>query len=653
MSSRFSLKVMVALILPILSFVVAPSLRAGSIPADLSLPQLPEGIASFGAAVADGYLYVIGGHTGKSHVHSTENLNGSFWRISLQDPQQWEELPGGVMRQSVALVAHDGDLYRVGGLTARNARGEDEDLYSSDEIARFDPANKSWTALAPMPEPRSSHDAAVVDGVLYVAGGWQKRGKDQEALWPHSAYRMDLKGGQFTWEPIPAAPFQSRALAAASAGGKLYVLGGFTPDSKASKNVYIFDPATDTWSQGPELPFPGFGVSAFGVEDTVYVSGSGAKLYRLIDGQNKWEHLRDTDQKRFFHRLIALDEHLLVAIAGAVGGQPHLQSSETLGVWSAGVSLNSWELPFPGKAKNRSGMLLYDDLLYVFGGNTSLEQHDFEPERFVNDGYVVDMELQEVYAASDFPVNRQSMRTFIPRHGNTVGYAFGGFGHNGEDAVTQNEIFRYDLEEESWDKLDTRLPAPLTQFGMAEYDDVIWIFGGMDFDPKRGRRKQFQLVTDVYRWNPHSQQSFVKTAHELPGKRRAFAGARLGDRFYMVGGMKDNFGMVNDCDVFNFRTKQWETIPAPEKPYISPQMVALKGKLYMACGSTVDSAGEFVPNPSVQVYDPDTQDWSYLIKRLPQPMRHTQLFVRDGKLLLVSAHLPDRQAIRFTEIAVE
>ncbi|MEX1224170.1 MAG: kelch repeat-containing protein, partial [Pirellulales bacterium] len=65
-------------------------------PADDSasaLPKLPEPVASFGAAVAGDWLYVYGGHVGKTHQHSADNLSQHFRRLHLRKPKQWEELP--------------------------------------------------------------------------------------------------------------------------------------------------------------------------------------------------------------------------------------------------------------------------------------------------------------------------------------------------------------------------------------------------------------------------------------------------------------------------------------------------------------------------------------------------------------------------------
>ena len=73
-------------------------------------PPMPEAFSSFGAAVADGYVYVYGGHIAKTHTYSTEAVTGKFRRLHLTKAgAAWEELPTGPALQGLALVALVGE----------------------------------------------------------------------------------------------------------------------------------------------------------------------------------------------------------------------------------------------------------------------------------------------------------------------------------------------------------------------------------------------------------------------------------------------------------------------------------------------------------------------------------------------------------------
>src|SRR5439155_1753128 len=58
---------------------------------------------------------------------------------------------------------------------------------------------------------------------------------------------------------------------AASAGGKLYVIGGFNAAGASLDSVYVFDGST--WAAGPRLPLPVDHPSAATMEDRVYLAG--------------------------------------------------------------------------------------------------------------------------------------------------------------------------------------------------------------------------------------------------------------------------------------------------------------------------------------------------------------------------------------------
>lgn len=296
-------------------------------------PALPEPISSFGAAVSDGYLYVYSGHTGGEHEHSRDNLSKKFLRIKLDSGSEWEELPMETPLQGLPLVAHGGKLYRVGGLNAKNADGEDEDLHSVAEFSSFDPATKKWTALAPLPEARSSHDAVVIGDKLYVVGGWTLDG-DRKGTWLDSAWSIDLKDPAAKWEAIGKPNFRRRALAAAQWNGKLVALGGMDEDQEISRQVSLLDPATGEWSELAELPgeeMDGFGAAAWNLDGKLFASGTQESLYRLADDGKSWEAVLELKQPRFFHRLLPAGDATLLSIAGA-SFDGHLANIEEVSV---------------------------------------------------------------------------------------------------------------------------------------------------------------------------------------------------------------------------------------------------------------------------------------------------------------------------------
>ncbi|WP_428266204.1 hypothetical protein [Haliangium sp.] len=615
---------------------------------------LPQPITSFGAAVHDGWLYVLGGYAGQPHGYSREGQSGALRRVRVTDPATgaasagdavWEDLPGVEPLQGVALVAYREVLVRVGGMRARNLQGQPEDLISTAEAALYRPATATWAPLPPLPEARSSHDAAVLDGTLYVLGGWRLPGHGGDATWPRDGLALPLHGprADASWGRF-SVPFARRALAVVAAGGRLLAIGGMTADGEMSRRVDIYDPATDTWTRGPDYPQPGFGIAAAAVGDEVYASGMDGTVYRLTVGAARWRPVAPLAFARFFHRLHVVDGELL-AIGGILGMQreSRVRAIERvpLAPGARAARVSRFTLAAPGPAKNRQGIFLHGHTLYAFGGNRSLDQHDFDRDSFLAEGYRLHLGALTWTPMAPLPVRRQTVQTAVaPAAG--LGLAIGGFGHDGAVARSFADGFAYDFAHDWWQARPSRLPAPRSQFGLASYRDHLWVFGGLDYDPKRPEDDQFRHPLSVLTAPLADPQAAWRDAGvALPQPRRAFGGAVLGDRYYLVGGMREGFELVTTCDVYDFETGQWSRIPAPRRTRLSPQLVALNGKLYLAGGSSLGDDGELRPDPSVEVFDPERERWSVLIDELPLVTQHMRMLPYGHALLLYSAHSPE------------
>ena len=295
-------------------------------------PELPEAIASFGAVVCDGWLYVYSGHTGKAHDHSCDNLSQHFRRVKLGGDGVWEELPMQTPLQGLPLVTHGGKVYRVGGLNARNKLDEEDDLHSVSEFVVFDPQTLQWTELAPLPEARSSHDAVVIGDTIYVAGGWTLSGSST-GEWLNQAYKFDLSDPEASWQPLTETPFYRRALATSHWQGKLIVMCGMSEDHSLSQTVDCYDPATGKWSQLADFPgedMHGFGVSAWNEDGQLFACGNEGVLYRLSDDGKQWQKCDEVETPRFFHRIVPGTSDQIMVVGGASFEEGHMNTVEFL-----------------------------------------------------------------------------------------------------------------------------------------------------------------------------------------------------------------------------------------------------------------------------------------------------------------------------------
>lgn len=291
--------------------------------AETNLPPLPKAVSSFGAALCDGYVYVYGGHAGKTHHYDKTNVLGNFYRLKVAAPHKWEELPAGPIAQGLNLVHHNGKIYRIGGMQPRNAPGEPADNHSLREVACFDPKTGKWQDLPPLPSGRSSHDVVIAGNWLVVVGGWELRGRDHPPQWHDTALLVDLQQ-PWQWHPIPQ-PFRRRALAAVAIGQKVYVLGGLSPDG-AEPRIDILDLSTRQWQRGPDLPGKdraAFAPAACNLRGELILYTSEGTLYRLNSGSPNWETIARAATKRLVARLLPWGERSVLLLGGAGGGQNH------------------------------------------------------------------------------------------------------------------------------------------------------------------------------------------------------------------------------------------------------------------------------------------------------------------------------------------
>lgn len=627
----------------------APATAAPANVYESEVTVMPAAFTSFGACVQGDYLYAIGGHTSPPHHYDREGFNRAFWRLNLRDRKSWEVLPGGVPLQSVALVSDGKRILRVGGMTAVNAPGEQADLRSTTEVASFDPLKRQWTDLPALPDARSSHDALFVNGKLYVTGGWKLAGdelsrNEDDSAWHTTTLVLDPGAEKPEWQAIEQ-PFKRRALVLAATGSRLYAIGGMTPKG-ISKQVDIYDTAEGKWTKGPDMPSAAFGSGAVELNGRIFASTMDGNLYSHAPGEEAWRAEGSLTFSRFFLRLLAVGDEL-AAIGGTMRGG-HVRNIEWIKPSHSGPVVTRVNLPAPGSAKVRQGIFFYNNTLYVFGGNNAVKDHQFAPENFVDEAFKISLAGLHAERIEKLPVKRQSFVTYLTgtddRFAEKVGYAVGGFWHDGKAALSTPEILLYSIDADVWQTAPFTLPNALTQFGLAEHDGKIYLFGGLNFDPARGKRDQFQESGTVWRLDPKAKEAKWEALDtQLPTKRRAFGGAVLGDKYCIVGGMTKDFEEVDRCDVYDFKKNEWSTIPVPGDVRLSPKLLALNGKLYLVGGSSPTEDRGFQRNGSIEEFDPATGKWRTIVGDIQGDLGELQAFVFGRSLLLYSVHNPENE----------
>ncbi|PQO27329.1 hypothetical protein C5Y96_17450 [Blastopirellula marina] len=595
---------------------------------------LPESLTSFGAAVLGDYLYVFSGHDGDAHGFGKDVLADHFRRIKFDDPSApWEELAKQEPAQSTALVTDGTYIYRIGGLTFLNKGDEETNFKSTTHFTRYDTEKNEWTDLAPLPEPRSSLDAAVLGRHIYVAGGWDLQGESSnDAPWHDDILRFDLDHPENGWESLPGPGYLTRAVSLAAHEGKIYLFGGIQ-QSGITRKVSVFDPKSNSWSTCPELKADssasGFATSSFATGGHLYVTGSSGILYRLSEDGTAWEVETRLMYPRMFLRLLPVSENRLLAVGGTsmLGGRLATIESVPVQSESAGPNVVRWSLPFDGKAKQSQTLVLDGTNLYALGGNSSRKPHDFTKDTILNEAFVYDIANQTGERLPDMPYALQSGAAV--RHAQTSEHkqllVLGGLGMPDQEFGSLAKVLSFNPESKVWTTVNSTLPTPRGMFNAVSFDDAVWCFGGSEAGKGRG------LNANVLHWWGDETSIAPLPEVALPHPRRSFGSAQIGDEYFLVGGLGQS-EIVDTVDVFHLKDRTWRTIAAPHKHRVFPSLASDGKRLYLFGGFS-NAQGHFSQEPSLEVYDPQADRWTVLADELPGIDSSMAMFNFGGRLL--------------------
>jgi hypothetical protein len=140
-------------------------------------------------------------------------------------------------REEVAVAADGQRLFVLGGY---DAGGRD-----TNTLFVFDPGRRQWERGAVLPQALNHPAAAVLNGSVYLAGGF----RGGTAV--RTVYQLSEAGQWVTRAPLTHA---RGALGLVALGGRLYALGGRAQNEVGPAEEY--DPAADTWRDLPALPVP-------------------------------------------------------------------------------------------------------------------------------------------------------------------------------------------------------------------------------------------------------------------------------------------------------------------------------------------------------------------------------------------------------------
>ncbi len=187
--------------------------------------------------------------------------------------------PAPSKRTEVSAAALDGKIYVVGGFS-RPSFSNVLDFAISRDVEVYDPATDVWSTTTPLPEGRHHAGIAVLDGFLYIVGGFAKSGF---SVWRavNTVYQLDP--ATQLWRERAPMPTARGALGVAVHQGRLYAVGGYDGEQNSGATE-IYNPETDTWSTAAPLSAP---------RDHLAVAAAGSAIY-AIGGRSNLKYQQNT-----------------------------------------------------------------------------------------------------------------------------------------------------------------------------------------------------------------------------------------------------------------------------------------------------------------------------------------------------------------------
>jgi len=368
---------------------------------------LPTPRGHFSAVSLNGKVYAIGGQ------HLWDENTGVEDDVDVYDPatNRWTKaapLPKPLSHTSSSTFVQNGRIVVVGGATSF--------FKTSADIYTYDPATNLWTLGGQLPSPRltpvadawgqqivvstgsggqliankdtwwglpgnswdvstsapvqiSDAASAVIGGKIFVIGG----GTD-------ATLSLDVSTNTWT-KTLATRPFLGDSHSVETVGGKVYVLGGL---GAAAGKVQIYDPASNTWKLGADMPFAVGSAASCVLGQQIYIAGgiigstvanragtaSTNAVARYNPANNTWTIVASMPLARSGAGF-GNDGKKFYVFGGREGKDITTNGTDTVQIYDP--SRNIWAIPsttLPQARVNLGKAIFFDGEFYLVGGET-------------------------------------------------------------------------------------------------------------------------------------------------------------------------------------------------------------------------------------------------------------------------------------------
>ena len=242
--------------------------------------DMPTARTDAATSVVDGKIYAMGG-TILNRFEFDVLVNDQIRRIprwkaediptvEMYDPatDTWTQKADMPTPRNTSTCVVDGKIYAIGGTSTKIKS------FRLDTIEMYDPATDTWAKAKNMNHARAGAAVSVVDGKIYVMGGTGLPliiNDPGPFLSSMEVYNPEKN----RWREIGDMPTPKSVHTASVINGKIYVMGGYFrnqgQDTKDFKTIEIYHPRTGRWTQKPDMPVAKAGHKAEVINGNIYI----------------------------------------------------------------------------------------------------------------------------------------------------------------------------------------------------------------------------------------------------------------------------------------------------------------------------------------------------------------------------------------------
>ncbi|HJV89482.1 MAG TPA: kelch repeat-containing protein [Holophagaceae bacterium] len=508
----------------------------------------------------DGRILVVGG--GEHQPASAVAL--------LYDPYSGTWAPTGAL--NVARVDHTATLLKDGRVlvTGGNANDPNTTPLASAEI--YDPATGVWTLVSSMSAARNSHIAIrLADGQVLVAGGVPLL-TDTNYAYLDSAEIYDPVYDTWTSTNAMSTP-RANAMGALLPNGKVFLVGGQTRQGSMgiTNTSDIFDPATLTWTAGPNMTGSRAGHSA---------------------------------------HLLANGKVLVIAGNGTAPSNSAVLFDPTANN-GAGAFSDTANALAVGRYNHRS-VLLADGRVLVISGSDGVNSG-----KVVTSSEIYDPATNRWTSASDVAYGRAHHAAALLPDGRVL--SMGGVGASSLGNI-QLSAEIYDPALNTWSNAGGLAASRYRHTTVPLQDGSLLVFGGNNADTYPSLTERVDPATGL-----------ISAAGAMITPRMMHGADRLPDGRVITAGGWNPTGFLTATELYTPATRTWTAAAPLAAPRREHTVTALANGKVLAVGGT---DATYAALASAELYDPATDTWTSAGTLATSRYEHTATLLPNGKVLV-------------------